>query len=267
MLIDWFTVAAQALNFLVLVWLLKRFLYRPILDAVGAREKAIAGQLNDAAAKEAAALTERAALKLETEAFDTQRVALFNEAKTAAQAERQRLLEDARKEADSLRARLQETLRSEQEALSGEITRKVEEEAFALARKILTSLATVSLEESMTRVFIDRLRALPGPAKGMLESALQRASGAAIVRSASELTADQRASIVSAIDAVSGVATHLQFETAPGLLSGLELTAGGQKLAWSIADCLGTLESSIGAILTSRAGPGEHTAPALAKVA
>ena len=42
MLIDWFTVIAQMLNFLILVWLLKRFLYQPILDAIDAREKGIA---------------------------------------------------------------------------------------------------------------------------------------------------------------------------------------------------------------------------------
>jgi F-type H+-transporting ATPase subunit b len=41
MLIDWFTVAAQAINFLILVWLLKRFLYKPVLNAVDAREKAM----------------------------------------------------------------------------------------------------------------------------------------------------------------------------------------------------------------------------------
>ena len=51
MLIDWFTVGAQALNFIILVWLLKRFLYKPILNAVDAREKRIAAELADADAK------------------------------------------------------------------------------------------------------------------------------------------------------------------------------------------------------------------------
>ena len=55
MLIDWFTIGAQALNFIVLVWLLKRYLYKPILDAIDAREKRIATELADAAAKEAEA--------------------------------------------------------------------------------------------------------------------------------------------------------------------------------------------------------------------
>ena len=49
MLIDWFTVGAQAVNFLILVWLLKRFLYKPILKAIDAREKRIAAELADAA--------------------------------------------------------------------------------------------------------------------------------------------------------------------------------------------------------------------------
>ncbi len=51
MLIDWFTVGAQLLNFLILVWLMKRFLYKPVLDAIDAREKLIATELADAAAK------------------------------------------------------------------------------------------------------------------------------------------------------------------------------------------------------------------------
>ena len=55
MLIDLFTVGAQALNFLVLVWLLKRFLYKPILNALDAREKRIARELADADAKTAEA--------------------------------------------------------------------------------------------------------------------------------------------------------------------------------------------------------------------
>ena len=59
MLIDWFTVGAQALNFLILVWLMKRFLYKPILNAIDAREKRIAAELADADAKKAEAQKER----------------------------------------------------------------------------------------------------------------------------------------------------------------------------------------------------------------
>ena len=112
MLIDWFTVGAQALNFIILVWLLKRFLYKPILNAVDAREKRIAAELADADAKKAEAQKERDEFQHKNEEFDQQRAALLSKATDEAKAERQRLLDEARKAADALSAKRQETLRS-----------------------------------------------------------------------------------------------------------------------------------------------------------
>src|SRR5271157_1720119 len=113
MLIDWFTVGAQALNFLILVWLMKRFLYQPILHAIVAREKRIATELADADAKKAEAQMERDEFQRKNEEFDQQRAALLSQAAGEAKAERQRLLDDARKEAGALSARRQETLRND----------------------------------------------------------------------------------------------------------------------------------------------------------
>ena len=105
MLIDWFTVGAQVLNFIVLVWLLKRFLYKPILDAIDAREKRIAAELADADAKKAEAQKERDEFQHKNEDFDRQRAALLSKATEEAKAERQRLLEEARQAADALSAK------------------------------------------------------------------------------------------------------------------------------------------------------------------
>ena len=113
MLIDWFTVGAQALNFIVLVWLLKRFLYKPILNAIDAREKRIATELADADAKKAEAQRERDEFQHKNEAFDQQRAALLSKATQEANAERQRLLGEAREAADALSAKRQETLSNE----------------------------------------------------------------------------------------------------------------------------------------------------------
>src|SRR5271155_1747633 len=110
MLIDWFTVGAQALNFIILVWLLKRFLYKPILDAIDAREKRIAAELADADAKRAVAQKERDEFKQRNDDFDRQRAALLAQAVDEAKAERQRLVDEARKAADDLSARRRETL-------------------------------------------------------------------------------------------------------------------------------------------------------------
>ena len=77
------------------MWLLKRFLYRPILDAIDAREKRIAAELADADAKKAEAQKERDEFRHKNEEFDQQRAALLSKATDEAKAERQRLLDDS----------------------------------------------------------------------------------------------------------------------------------------------------------------------------
>src|ERR1035438_6429993 len=99
MLIDWFTVGAQALNFLVLVWLMKRFLYKPILNAIDQREKRIAAELADADKKKIEARQESEEFKNKNIVFDGQRAALLSKATVDAQAERERLFADAQKAA------------------------------------------------------------------------------------------------------------------------------------------------------------------------
>ncbi len=80
MLIDWFTVVAQIVNFLVLVWLLKRFLYKPILNAIDAREKRIASQVLKAQETEEVAKKERDAYQQKNEDLEKQKEVLLSKA-------------------------------------------------------------------------------------------------------------------------------------------------------------------------------------------
>src|SRR5580700_3375974 len=176
MLIDWFTVGAQALNFLILVWLLKHFLYKPILNAIDAREKRIASELADADAKKAEAQKEHEEFQHKNEEFDQQRAALLTKATGEANAERQRLLDEARKAADDFSAARQQTLINDARNLNQAIMRRTRQEVFAIARKALTDLATTSLEERIGEVFTRRLREMSGNAKECLGGALKTAS-------------------------------------------------------------------------------------------
>jgi len=221
MLIDWFTVGAQVVNFLILVWLLKRFLYKPIVKAIDSREKRIAAELADADAKKAEAQKERDEFQHKNEEFDRQRVALLSKATEEAKAERQRLLDEARKAADALRAKRQETLRNEAHNLNQAIRRRTQKEVFAIARKALTDLATTSLEERLGEVFTRRLREMDGRAKERLAGVLKESSEPALVRSAFDLPVEQRATIQKAIHETFSAEIHLRFETAPDLVSGI----------------------------------------------
>ena len=262
MLIDWFTVGAQALNFIILVWLLRRFLYKPILNAVDAREKLIARELADAEGKKAEAQKERDAFEHKNEEFDRQRAGLLSKATSEAKAERQRLLDDARKAADALSAIRQRALRDDAGNLNRALRLRTEQEVLAIARKALTDLANASLEERMTAVFVDRLHALAPEAKAGLAASLKAASPPALVRSAFDLPAAQRAFLQKALTEAFSADIQLRFETAPNLVSGIELTANGQKLAWSIADYLSSLEKGVGELLKVKATPEAKITPA-----
>ena len=255
MLIDWFTVGAQALNFIILVWLLKRFLYKPILNAIDAREKLIAAKLADAEAKEAEAQKERDEFQHKNEAFDKQRAALMSKATDEAAAQGQKLLDDARKAADALRAKRQETLRSDADSLNQAIRRRTQQEVFAIARRTLTDLAGARLEERMGEVFTQRLRTMAGKVKETFALALKTASGPAVLRSAFDLPEKQRAAIQKSLDETFSSQIQIRFETAPDLVSGIELTANGQKVAWSIADYLASLEKGVGDLLKEHDRP------------
>lgn len=255
MLIDWFTVGAQVLNFLILVWLMKRFLYKPILNAIDAREKRIAKELADAAASQAEAGKERDEFQRKNEEFEQQRAALLSKATDEAQAERQRLLDEARHAADAMRAKLQESLANEARNLNQAITRRAQDEVFAIARKALTDLAATSLEERMGKVFTRRLRELDSEQKDILAEDLKTASEPALIRSAFDLPPDQRTAIQTTLNETFSAEVPVRFETAPDLVSGIELSSNGQKVAWSISDYLSSLEKSVGKLLEAKRNP------------
>lgn len=254
-MLNWFTVAAQSLNFLILVWLMKRFLYKPILAAIDSREKLIAAELLDAATKKADAQKERDEFEQKNQRFDRQRVALLGKATDEAWAERQRLMDEARQAADALTAKRQEAMRSDAENLHQAISRRTQQEVFAIARKALADLATASLEERLVDVFTQRLREMNGEAKKCLAEALKSSPDAAVLRSAFDIPAPQRAAIQDAVNKAFAAEVRLCYQTTPDLVGGVELSANGQKVGWSIAGYLESLHKGVGELLDEKPEP------------
>ena len=261
MLIDWFTVAAQIVNFLILVWLLKRFLYKPILDAIDAREKRIASELADADSKKAEAEKQRTDFEDKNKAFDQRRSVLLGKATDDAKVERERLIDQAKKEAERLRVTQADALSGDQIRLASEITLLAGKEVFAIARKALTDLATVSLEERVGEVFTRRLRELDPKAKALLGDALKNSSQPALVRSAFVLPADQRAAIQNALNETFSAEVKIKFEDSQDIICGIELTANGQKVAWSIASYIAALSKKVSDLVDTQSPPASEAAP------
>jgi F-type H+-transporting ATPase subunit b len=255
MLVDWFTVGAQALNFVVLVWLMKRFLYGPILRAIDAREERIAARLADADARKAEALAERTDFARKNQELDQQRAALLAGAKDEAEAERTRLVEEARKAADALSRKRQEAMKADALALGKALRLRVQKEVFGIARRALRDLSTTSLEERLCDVFTRRLREMDPAERDALGAALEEASEPALLQSAFELPDEQRTAIRNALDETFATEVRVRFETAPDLVSGIALTTNGRKLSWSISGYLGSLEEGVSELVNGPAKP------------
>jgi F-type H+-transporting ATPase subunit b len=118
-------------------------------------------------------------------------------------------------------------------------------EVFAIARKALTDLATVSLEERVGEVFTRRLRELDPKSKELLGAALKNSPEPALVRSAFDLPANQRAAIQNALNETFSAVVRIKFEESQDAICGIELTANGQKVAWSISSYLAGLSKKV----------------------
>jgi len=253
MSIDWFTFSAQILNFVLLVWLLKRFLYRPILNAIEAREQRISDELANAAELQAEAKKERERYRLKLEEFEQQRDQRLAGMHEEVREEYRRLLAEARDKVDALGRKRMQALRDNVENLGEVLGQRLQREVFAISGKILSELASQSLQDSMVEKFTSRLRSLDGDAAAALRKVVEVDGKILLLRSAFELSKEQLAAIKSALEDICAGAIDLRFDIEPALLAGIELVANGHKIAWSVSDYLAALEKSVGEVLPSAA--------------
>ena len=262
MLIDWFTVAAQAVNFLVLVWLLQHFLYKPILTAIDARETKIATALAAAAAGQTEAQKSRDELKAKLTAFDAEGAARLAQAKLEAQHEREQLLDAARREAADLLERQRGALRADAASLGDRMARLATAEVFSIAGKAFNELASADIEERLGNVLNDRLRELSQEAKTTFRAALEQSAMNAVVRSRVAMRDAEKATLSNAVNETFSADVHLEFKTVPAGDYGIDLSAGGQRLAWGIAEYIKGFQENAQALLAPAPAAVKTAGPA-----
>ena len=245
MFINWFTVVAQIVNFLILVWLLRRFLYKPVLNAIEKREKRIAAELEEADKKKAEAEEEQKEYQEKKAEIEANRDSLLKKATLEAQEEQQRLLEEARTNYEDLRSRLEKTLQEEQEQLAGELKSRTEQEIFAISGKVLADLSNGSLEQQIMEVFLQKITSLSEEERLDLISASNLEKNPILVKTGFDLDSQQQEKLRAALQQIMKQEVHLNFQTSRDLIGGIELSANGYKLSWSIADYLGTIKAGL----------------------
>jgi F-type H+-transporting ATPase subunit b len=242
-LIDWFTVIAQIINFLVLVYLLKRFLYKPIIKAMDEREKRISGRLKEAEKREDEARHELERYQEKTKEIDGRRQVLLNQIKEDVEAQRKALIDQARDQVEGVRANWHEALEREKDAFLQDLRERTGRHTYAIARQALYDLADVNVEHQIIRVFVERLRSLDEEEQRALRKSVEQSKQGVRVISAFEVPQDMSDEIAHVLEA---------FMAEPDVICGIELNAHGRKIGWSLRDYLQGLETTLAEVLTGQ---------------
>lgn len=253
--VDWFTVLAQIGNFLVLVWLMQRFLYRPVIDTMDRRERRIAERLRAAVGREDEAEREAAVYRQRQVALASERGQLLDLARESAEEERRTLERSVRTEVAEARDAWLSELASEREAFITELRQRCLVQFWSLARRALDDVANASLEEQMALVLAERIQDLGTQERERLVDAV-RAAPMVTVRSRHPLTEASKAKVGDAVRALLGREISVDFVCAPADECGIALEAGSQRIAWSLGAYLDEFADSVRTEAWPQSGTG-----------
>lgn len=244
--IDWTTFALEAVNFLVLVWILKRFFYKPVLDVIARRRAAIAASLAEARARHAEAQEMEARSREGLKGLEADRRHAKEALAKEIADERARLLEqmkaglaEERRKAEVLaeRGRAEEARRREEQAVHA---------GLAFTARLLTRVADPALEARLVTVALEDLNNLPDERRTAVREAVREEAGPPVVTTAGPLAEDLRKAVTDALAALLGREAAPEFREDKALVAGLRVSLGPWVLKASVADDLEFLGGAAG---------------------
>lgn len=234
---SWWTFVLQAANFLILVFLLERFLFRPVKAIVARRKEAISHALAEASVEKEAAERLKQELESNKSQVDAERQKILGDGRAQLTAERQRMLEETRHEAEEIRAQTLKLLDQERTAASKELFERTIALAAKLAERLLSELALPSTERpffAQATSYLDRLTAeeksklLSDGAEGLL------------VTTAHPLDVQEQAQWREQLAKRLGTEFSIKFGVDPGLIAGTVITFPHAILRFNWRDSLAT---------------------------
>jgi F0F1-type ATP synthase membrane subunit b/b' len=239
MRIDWWTLLLQATNFLVLVWLLQHFLYRPVLGIIADRQQRTESVIAEADAAKAAAEQLRTELEQQRGAIARERDQALEQAHASAKADAQRLLEKTRADAEKRLAEERQRLARERTEAAEALRQQTIELAVTIARHLLND-ANVPFPDRL----VARLQALGEPERRELVGQLADGAGMQLV-TAGPLEPAARDAFQKQLQALLGADTSVAFAEDPALIAGAELHFPHTILRHSWRDSLAEIEAEL----------------------
>jgi F-type H+-transporting ATPase subunit b len=253
--IDWFTLAAQIVNFAVLVFLLKHFLYGRIVEAMEERQRRISDSLDDARRRKEDAEEEARKLESEREELAAHRERMMRRAEEEASRRREDLYDEARRDVTGQKDQWLDRLRRHKERFHQELKKRAGEEIFTALRESLRDLADQELEERIIDTFLDRLAGMAEEERRHLTDALSHEPDSIRVESGFPLPEKDRARIRKALEEAAGKHLDegsLEFRHDTPAMYGIELRMNGFRLSWNLERFMEAMKSRLDRFLEKK---------------
>jgi F-type H+-transporting ATPase subunit b len=240
MLFDWTTVIFQIINFLILIALLKRFLYGPIIRAMDEREKKIAQRLAQAARAEKEAAEHASHLALDQEEFADNRVIMQQEARLEIDTWKNESIEKLKSEIVNQKKNWQKSLEEEKEAFLQKLKISISQQVFQVARRAFTDLADEQLEIRLIDTFLEKIdQELATIEKQKIVHETVR------IISGFPLQQNEKDRLQQGLTSFFPQQEKFHFQEEPELGFGLRLLAGNHKWEWNLNRYMLDLEDEI----------------------
>ena len=247
--VDFITLSAQIINFLVLVLLLRHFLYKRIIDVMNEREAGIASRLKEAEQKRKESEQEAESYRKKEQELLDKREGMAAEIREEIEAMRKDLTNKARDEVKDNKARWNEDIEHQKDAFLIGLRRRASEEIFTIARRALHDLANEELEWHIINSFIRRLKKMEEDEIKGIKEFHQQPQQVLIIKSAFEIPEEMRRTIQEALQEQINSDVKLQFKISPELICGVELDAYDMRITWNLDSYLDSLEEYLSRVL------------------
>ena len=254
--IDWFVFFAQIVNFLILVFLLKRFLYGRIIRAMDTRQAKIAEGFEEAEKQRQALEAAKEEFEEKTRSLKESYDKMMSQAVAEVAMKRKDLLDQARKDVAEIKTRWQETILRDMAAFMQDLRQRAGRQVYAIARRVIGDLADAELEGKMVDAFIRNVTTCEDGKPETIRSLFPEDGTGVVIQSAFPLSQDQQHSLNDVLSRCAGRQVEATYETSDDILAGIELRTPGHKIAWSMNDYLENLNERFSTVLQEEARSG-----------
>jgi F-type H+-transporting ATPase subunit b len=253
MQLDLFTFIAQIINFIILIALLNKFLFKPIITAVDEREKRISEQTAEAEKKLKEASDKAAETEVLLESNRNKTNFMLEKGREQAESVKRELIDSAKTAAQDERNEWKKKLSEEKQAFTFLIMKKSADLCSAVSVKVLSDLSGTDLYDEMTEKFISYLGVMDKKLIFELNAALKNEVSGLVIRTTLPLKNMSRQRIALELKDTAGYEGKILFETSASI-HGIELSAGGYTIPWTIENYLSKFDDKIRAVFEEKAG-------------